>query len=318
MKRIATSVTALAVAGAMTLAVLPAAQAESTTNGSSFSYSIEGIAGSLQQFSKLSPELQAEIRAAIEAQDLLKLVQLKVRVDAELAKIEAAEQGTNAADAKATSGSSALSSVLADGISVKETTSATATTAATTVSSAPTSTSASASATAEAGSSANKIVENLTAGSSSKADSTAVTPTAEPASSSDEITAGSSAISKADINWEAALGFGGLALAALSFGSMLSSDGQGSSNGSSAGSSEKKETKKEEVKKEHKAEGKGGLEGEVAAKGKDAKHGDVAGAGKRGVLAATGDNTAARAIAGILLALIAVAGFVARRKFVTK
>lgn len=317
MKRIATSVTALAVAGAMTLAVLPAAQAESTTNGSSFSYSIEGIAGSLQQFSKLSPELQAEIRAAIEAQDLLKLVQLKVRVDAELAKIEAAEQGTDAADAKAASGSSALSSVLADGISTRETTAATSTSTAATVPAAPTSTSVSASATAEAGSSANKIVENLTAGSSSKADST-VTPTAEPASSSDEITAGSSAISKADINWEAALGFGGLALAALSFGSMLSSDGQGSSNGSSAGSSEKQEPKKEEVKKEHKAEGKGGLEGEVAAKGKDSKHGDVAGVGKRGVLAATGDNTAARAIAGILLALIAVAGFVARRKFVTK
>lgn len=344
MKRFATSITALAVAGAMSLSVLPAAQAQNA--GSSFSYSIEGIAGSLQQFAKLSPELQAEIRAAIEAQDLLKLVQLKLRVDAELAAQQAAAEGKTGAEAEvkvpavsSPAGSSALASVVTDGASgnkqqtgqangqaqagssasntVDKIVNGSSTTTKDTTTN-DTTTDANANAKAEAGSSVSNTVDKIVNGSSTTAEGTETT---------DKKETGSSVNLLGNIDARTILGITGVTLAVLSFGGLLSSDGAGSSEGSSAKEEKKQEeTKKEETKKEEKKteetkkeevkqEARGAVEAE--SKGVQAKQDNVAGK-KRGVLAATGESMTVPALAGLLLALVAAAGFVARRKFAAK
>lgn len=316
MKRFATSVTALAVAGAMSLSVLPAAQAQA---GSSFSYTIEGIAGSVQQFAKLSPELQAEIRAAIDAQDLLKLVQLKLRADAELASLQAAANGATGAaatvkpaDTSSPAGAAALSSVLTNGAgnnNASATASATASASAsatTTPAPAPAANAATGSSTGGANTAANAAASaaaNAATGSSSNGTNTGANGTANTGSSSNLL---------GNMDARTILGLTGVTMAVLSFGGLLSSGDHGSSANGNTGSSGngKQEEKKQETKK---SDGRG----EGAAQGKkDQKQGDVAGKSKRGVLAATGDNTAARALAGILLALIVGGAFAARRKFV--
>ncbi|QGU01832.1 hypothetical protein CKALI_04770 [Corynebacterium kalinowskii] len=346
MKRFATSVTALAVAGAMSLSVLPAAQAQ--TAGSSFSYSIEGIAGSLQQFAKLSPELQAEIRAAIEAQDLLKLVQLKLRVDAELAAQQAVADGKTGAEVEVKapamsshSGSSALASVIADGASSNKTQPTTGNTAggeakaevgssassvADKITSGSSSRTEGAETKGETGSSASSAVDNVVSGSSAKTEGT---------ETGDQKESGSSANLLGNIDARTILGLTGVTLAVLSFGGLLSSDSNGSSSGSSDGSSAKDETKKDETKKEEtkkeetqkgetkkedttkgeatKGVAKQEVRGGVAAESQQ-KQGEVA-AKKRGVLAATGESMSIRVLAGIALMLVLAAGFVARRKF---
>ncbi|MEJ5928198.1 LPXTG cell wall anchor domain-containing protein [Corynebacterium sp. H128] len=315
MKRFATSVTALAVAGAMSLAVMPAAAAQSASYGSS--YSIEGIAGSLENYNKLSEGLKAEINLAIQAGDLMKLVELKIKADAELAaKAEgetASEKDTDnaVANAGSTEKAGAAASLLSSGASDTTKKPTTDTKAA----------DANINGNVTAGSTGATLPQDL---STSIEGALETGSSAKPTTTTRENETGSSA----NLDARTILGFTGLTLALLSFGGILSSEG-GANLGSTAGSSGSSDTSTEgssaaakgsSAKPEApKGDIEGGAKGDVrgVANGGPAPTGEVKGVGpqKRGVLAETGDNTAAQLLAGVLLALIAAGGFAARRKF---
>lgn len=322
MKRFATSVTALALAGAMSLTFVPAASAQSTATSSG--YSIESIAGSMAQFYKLSGGLQAEIREALEKGDVLKLVELKARADAELAGQTGANATGNAAlNALSSPATAPQAEVRTDGKIERTITGGT-------------------NAAGNLGSSApqtevrtdGKIERTITGGTNTagnlgssvpkvdvpNVDINAVTGSSGTTTTTNtnrslNLTAGSS--EDGGLSVRTILGITGLTLAGLSFGSMLSSEGGANLGSSSNTNTEKKETGGNggrvggEVAAGH--GGNQGKAGEVAAG--HPKKGDVA-AGKRGVLAATGNNTAARALAAVLFLLVlGAAGVAVRRKF---
>ncbi|MFV8380941.1 hypothetical protein [Corynebacterium hindlerae] len=328
MKRFATSVTALALAGAMSLTFVPAASAQSTATSSG--YSIESIAGSMAQFYKLSGGLQAEIREALEKGDVLKLVELKARADAELAGQTGANATGNAAlNALSSPATAPQTEVRTDG-KIERTITGGTNTAGNLGSSAPQTEvrtdgkiertiTGGTNTAGNLGSSVPKVdvpnvdINAVTGSSGTTTNTTTTTNT----NRSLNLTAGSS--EDGGLNVRTILGITGLTLAGLSFGSMLSSEG-----GANLGSSSNTTTNAE--KKENGGNG-GRVGGEVAAghggnQGKAGevaaghpKKGDVA-AGKRGVLAATGNNTAARALAAVLfLLVVGAAGVVVRRKF---